>query len=155
MENIKKIVEKIQSEKGELGEALVKNFTGGVLKVGYAGSGATVRSFTSRLNILDDLDGFKYSTAKDGDIVEALKTRGDTFGNKFKIYKNSTPTSEHFSQIMNSFLKSDQRFFFMPCPKCGDYRIFDFPQISIFNLEIADFKNNPQKTFNYILSDTP
>lgn len=154
LKEIPRIVEKIISEKGELGNKLLKRYTGGVVKFTYSGSDSSKRSTSVRLLVFDDLDGFKYSTAKDGNIVSTLETRTDAFGKKKKIYKNSTPNITDFSPILEAFENTNQQFWNMPCPHCHHKFIFDFAEVPLqFKKENDIFENRKmfKLTFDYDL----
>jgi len=100
--------------KDDVGEVMTKSVAGGNLQLGWSNSTASFRSFSARVVILDDVDG--YGSFAEGDVMELGKARADAFANK-KVYINSTPTTEG-GNIDLEFLDSDQREFFMPCPDC-------------------------------------
>ena len=101
--------------KGDVGEIFSKAVAGGNLALGWSNSTASFRSFSARVVILDDCDGF--GSFGEGDVIELGKARADAFSNK-KIYINSTPTIEGVSNIQPEFEDSDQREYDMPCPEC-------------------------------------
>jgi len=102
--------------KDDIGETYSKAVAGGNLTFGWSNSTASFRSFSARVVILDDVDGF--GSFGEGDVMELGKARADAFSNK-KIYINSTPTISGQSNIETEFLDSDQREYFMPCPECS------------------------------------
>jgi phage terminase large subunit GpA-like protein len=104
--------------KSDIGEVFSKAVAGGNLSLGWSNSTASFRSFSARVVILDDVDG--YGSFGEGDVMELGKARADAFANK-KIYINSTPTIKGQSNIDVEFKESDQREFFMPCPECDEY----------------------------------
>lgn len=101
--------------KDDVGETYSKPVAGGNLTFGWSQSTASFRSFSARVVILDDCDGF--GSFGEGDVMELGKARADAFANK-KIYINSTPTVEGKSNIDTEFEDSDQREYDMPCPEC-------------------------------------
>jgi len=101
--------------KDDVGETYSKPVAGGNLTFGWSQSTASFRSFSARVVILDDCDGF--GSFGEGDVMELGKARADAFSNK-KIYINSTPTVAGSSNIENEFEDSDQREYDMPCPDC-------------------------------------
>lgn len=119
------LAKKITGGKGkdDVGEIYSKAVAGGNLTFGWSNSTASFRSFSARVVILDDIDGF--GTFGEGDVIELGKARADAFSNK-KIYINSTPTIEGISNIAPEFEDSDQREYFMPCPYCGEYITFNW-----------------------------
>jgi len=109
--------------KDDVGEIFTKAVAGGNLAFGWSNSTASFRSFSARVVILDDIDGF--GSFGEGDVIELGKARADAFSNK-KIYINSTPTIEGISNIAPEFEDSDQREYFMSCPHCGKDMIFSW-----------------------------
>ena len=109
--------------KDDIGEVFSKQVPGGILTFGWSNSTASFRSFSARVVILDDIDG--YGSFGEGGVVELGKKRADAFSNK-KIYINSTPTLEGVSNIAPEYEDSDQREYFMPCPECGKLMTFDW-----------------------------
>lgn len=107
--------------KADVGEVFTKSVAGGSLQLGWSNSTASFRSFSARVVILDDCDG--YGSFGEGDVMELGKARADAFANK-KIYINSTPTISGSSNIEVEFDDSDQREYEMPCPECGELMAF-------------------------------
>lgn len=103
--------------KNDIGETYSKAVAGGNIALGWSNSTASFRSFSARVVMLDDVDGF--GTFGEGDVMELGKARADAFANK-KIYINSTPTISGLSNIEPEFEDSDQREYEMPCPECGE-----------------------------------
>ena len=54
--------------------------------------------------------------------VSLVLARQTTFGAARKAYLCSTPTVENDSEIHEWFLRGDQRYFHVPCPRCGEYQ---------------------------------
>lgn len=107
--------------KDDVGEMFSKAVAGGNLTFGWSNSTSSFRSFSARVVILDDVDG--YGTFGEGDVMELGKARADAFANK-KIYINSTPTIANTSNIVAEFEDSDQREYDMPCPECNELMPF-------------------------------
>ncbi len=99
-----------------------KEFPGGILFLSGSNSGAFFRSKSIRFLFLDDIDGFESDIGGEGDPAELAKRRTDSYGNRKKILEVSTPTIKDISRIERSFLESDQRFYHVPCPHCGEYQ---------------------------------
>lgn len=107
--------------KEDVGEMYSKAVAGGNLTLAWSQSTASFRSFSARVVLLDDVDGF--GSFGEGDVLELGKARADAFSNK-KIYINSTPTLKGSSNIETEFEDSDQREYFMPCPSCEEMMVF-------------------------------
>lgn len=107
----------------DVGETYSKPVAGGGLTFGWSQSTASFRSFSARVVILDDVDGF--GTFGEGNVMELGKARADAFSNK-KIYINSTPTVENASNIEAEFEESDQRVYEMACIECNKLMAFEW-----------------------------
>ncbi len=118
-------------EEGEKkGDALLlKNYPGGVLIVGGAGSPASLASIPVRYVILDERDRMEQEVKGEGDPGRLAERRTNTYGKKKKIFVLSTPAEEGTSQIAAAFEKTDQRYFHLPCPHCGHAQHLRWPQI--------------------------
>jgi len=103
--------------KNDVGTMFTKPVAGGGLTLGWSNSTSSFRSFSARVVILDDVDGF--GEFGEGNVMTLAKARADAFSNKI-IFINSTPTIEGDSNIEKEFEDSDQREYFMPCPDCGE-----------------------------------
>jgi phage terminase large subunit GpA-like protein len=97
---------------------LHKKFTGRDVTLDIVGSNspASLASQTIRVLICDEVD--KYPVLETGDAIALAEKRLQTFRNSIKILIG-TPTTKGRSRIEASYLKSDQRQYFVPCPECG------------------------------------
>ena len=109
--------------KDDVGEIYSKAVAGGNLTFGWSQSTASFRSFSARVVMLDDVDGF--GVFGEGNVLKLGKARADAFSNK-KIYINSTPTNKGASNIEQEYKESDQREYNMPCPECNELMVFDW-----------------------------
>ena len=109
--------------KDEIGNMFNKDVAGGGVTLGWSNSTSSFRSFSARLVILDDVDGF--GEFGEGNVMTLGKARADAFSNKM-IYINSTPTIEGNSNIEKEYEDSDQREYFMPCPECRELINFEW-----------------------------
>ena len=100
---------------------MTKEFPGGVLMLTGANSAAGLRSMPVRYLALDEVDAYPADIDEEGDPVKIAEKRTATFARK-KIFILSTPTIKYFSRIEREFLKSDQRYFNVPCPHCKTFQ---------------------------------
>jgi len=78
-----------------------------------------LRSDPIRILIFDEIDGYPDDCEGEGNPIDIAARRTDTFEDA-KILKGSTPAKpEGLSQIESDFLRSDQRYYWVPCPFCG------------------------------------
>lgn len=99
-----------------------------VLKIRGAASDDAFRRITTRINIGDEIDGEAWKSDRknsQGDKLKLMAMRGATYWNS-KFIVGSTPTFKHSSIITKSFLESDQRRYFVPCPHCGATQYLKF-----------------------------
>jgi phage terminase large subunit GpA-like protein len=101
---------------------LMKEFSGGVLILTGANSAVGLRSLPARFVLADELDGWPQDADGEGDPLTLAIKRTVAFGRTRKILAVSTPTIEGFSRITALYQESDQRKFFVPCPRCDHYQ---------------------------------
>lgn len=90
----------------------------GSLKVASAGSPSDLTGTSRRLVILDDLSKFEMSDK--GDPESLAESRASGFEDA-KIVRVSTSMIKGTCRISRAFARSDQRFYEVPCPHCGNF----------------------------------
>lgn len=91
-----------------------------------ANSPGGFRRITARCVWLDEVDGYPVAGAgKEGDQYKLAVKRSETFWNR-RIGAGSTPTIKGYSRIASLFEHSDQRFFYVPCPHCGEHQVLEW-----------------------------
>jgi phage terminase large subunit GpA-like protein len=84
---------------------------------------ADLKSLSWDLIILDELTECPHGDfRKQGDVESIIHGRVKAMRNA-KIFKFSTPETVGSCRIYNNFKDGDQRFWFVPCPLCGDEQI--------------------------------
>ena len=96
---------------------LAKEFPGGILVMTGANSAVGLRSPPARYLFLDEVDAYPASADEEGDPVALAEARTLTFAHRRKIFLVSIPTIQGLSRIEREYLASDQRRFFVPCPR--------------------------------------
>lgn len=97
----------------------LKEFPGGFLKLTGANSGAGLRSDPVPVVLFDEVDGYPIDVDGEGDPVAIGTRRTDGYAD-YKIVKGSTPAKpKGISPIERDFLRSDMRYFHVPCPFCS------------------------------------
>ncbi|TCM85177.1 phage terminase large subunit family protein [Rhodovulum steppense] len=109
----------LSDEADESGRSTMLNrrFAGGSLKFVAAKSPRNLRRHTSKLLIMDEIDGFEVS--QEGDPIELATMRTLTFRDR-KIIAGSTPVFD-FGPATRLYDQSDKRVFEVCCPSCGDF----------------------------------
>lgn len=99
---------------------------GSSIRVVGANSPGGFRRITARIIILDEVNGYPVRGAgTEGDQVKLAAKRGESFWNR-KLILGSTPTVKKYSRITRSWETSDQRFFNVPCPHCGEFQVLEW-----------------------------
>jgi len=79
-----------------------------------------------RYALLDEVDRYPASAGTEGDPVSLAIQRTSEFQHNKKIVMASTPTIKGISRIELAWRESDQRDYFVPCPKCGHFQVLVF-----------------------------
>ena len=119
---------------------LAKEFPGGMMLLTGANSATGLRSTPCRYIFMDEVDAFPADVDGEGDPVSLAEKRATTFARR-KILLTSTPTVKDFSRIEAEYLRSDQRRFYVPCPKCGVKEWLKWAQLK--------WQNNDPNTAQY------
>lgn len=107
---------------------LHKIFPGGHVTLAGANSPASLSSRPIRVVLCDEVDRYPFSAGTEGDPVSLAKKRSQTFWNRLTIL-TSTPTVKGFSRIELAYEGSDQRQFWVPCPRCGHSQVLRWAQV--------------------------
>lgn len=103
-----------------------KDFPGMSISMVGFGSANNLASQSIRYLCIDEADRIPYITINEGDPCEVAEKRTQGFQDNSKIIYISTPTIKDISRIERLFLESDQRYYFMPCPECGQKVVYKF-----------------------------
>ena len=79
-----------------------------------------------RYALLDEVDRYPASAGTEGCPVALAIQRTAEFQHNKKIVMCSTPTIKGLSRIEQAWNESDQRDFYVPCPKCGAFQVLQF-----------------------------
>ena len=109
-------------------KVLQKRFPGGQLVIAGANSPASLASRPLRVVLADEVDRYPASAGIEGDPLTLAYKRTNNFWNRRKL-AGSTPTIAGASRIEAKFLESDQRYFFLPCPHCGEHQTLTWGQV--------------------------
>jgi len=114
---------------GDLSNTILhKKFPGGHLTGVGANSPVGLASRPIRIVLPDEVDRFPHEVGNEGDPLSLAIKRTTTFYNRL-IFMASTPTTKDKSRIETSFLESDQRYFFVPCPECGIFQVLKWARV--------------------------
>jgi phage terminase large subunit GpA-like protein len=106
-----------------------KKFSGGYfMKIAWSSSAKKLRSTPAKWLLSDEVDGFEGDTEGEGDPITLLNRRSTNFQGS-KHFKISTPKDAASSRIHREFRAGDQRYYFVPCPKCRHHQVIKFPNI--------------------------
>lgn len=93
-----------------------KMFRGGMLAITSAGSAPNLARRAIRFLFCDEVD--KYVSTQEGNPIALARKRLATFRHRAKEILTCSPTFEG-SEIDRAYSASDQREYYVPCPKCG------------------------------------
>lgn len=105
-----------------------KVFPGGHITIVGANSAASLRSRPIRIVVADEVDAYEQSAGREGDPVSLASKRSMTFWNR-KLILVSTPTVKGESRIEQSWDKSDQRRYYVRCPRCQHAQVMRWAQV--------------------------
>jgi phage terminase large subunit GpA-like protein len=109
--------------KGSGDMTLLKLFVGGALNMASAQSGASIRSDSIRILLRDEISAAPVLLRTgEGDWLEVSGARTSAWGDRAKIYDQSTPGVEGECQITKEYQHGDKRIFLVPCPHCGVFQ---------------------------------
>lgn len=129
----KKVVEtKAKFKDADANTILTKTFPGGVLMMAGANSATTLRSFPIERVHADEVDGYVKNLDKEGDPLEIAIRRTANYQRR-KIYVTSTPGIQETSRIEPLFEEGDQRYYYVPCPHCGQMQTIGWDRIKWVN----------------------
>ena len=112
---------------------LQKLFPGGSLSLVGANSPRGFRRVSRRIVLFDEVDGYPISGAgSEGDQIKLGIKRTDFYVNR-KIVAGSTPTIKDFSRIEKLFNQTDQKRYYVPCPKCNHFQYLQWPNFKWFD----------------------
>jgi phage terminase large subunit GpA-like protein len=94
----------------------------------WASSPDTMIRRTSGVNAFDEVDNCEAHAGRLGNIWTLLLERLTTFGYRGKQIGVTTPTTSDASG-WRAWLASDQRKYWVPCPRCGTYQLLRFDRI--------------------------
>ena len=107
---------------------LLKEFPGGLLVLTGANSASGLKSLPCKKLFLDEVDEYPVDLEDQGDPISLARKRTTTFS-KRKEYMCSTPTMEDASRIATEFKETDQRYYFVPCPRCNEFQVLVWEQV--------------------------
>ena len=107
-----------------------KEYPGGSLSMTSLQSPSGQRSESNQILIVDEADGAPAThTSGEGAYLGTLEGRTVAYGNKYKIFELSTAALLENSVINPQFLEGDQRYYNVPCLKCGRMMVLKFEQL--------------------------
>lgn len=107
---------------------LFKNFVGGFVKFVGSNSIADVKSTSARFLVVEEPDDCNANLRGQGDAIKLLDERGKSFRDA-KMLVGGTPSIKRFSSIENEFAQSNQCYWHVPCPDCGEFQPLRWEQV--------------------------
>lgn len=100
-----------------------KTWPGGRLDIKTYGKISQIRQISYQIVILEEEEeqvNAAQRGVKQGKFVEVARARTRAYKGRRKILRVSTPLVKQTSVIWPAFLEGDQRYYYVPCPKCGE-----------------------------------
>lgn len=110
---------KDSSNKNDIGDIFEKTYPGGFASLVSGKSLSSVSAQSIHRCLTDELNRLVLEIGNEGDLLAIIKKRFQGFLDTYKWIKISTPTEKGLSLISKEFDRSDQRYYFVPCPVCG------------------------------------
>lgn len=126
----RKVIENKSRGKGNT--TLQKDFPGGTLMLTGANSAVGLRSMPAKNLFGDEIDGYPQDADGEGDPLDLAIRRTTNFSDAKKFFA-STPTVDEFSRIQKLFAESDQRYYYVPCPFCGEFQVITWKHLKFDN----------------------
>lgn len=95
-----------------------KQFPGGFVVIAGANSGIGLRNKAIKVIFQSEIDAFPIDVDGEGSPSELAENRTRTYGDRGKIFLESSPKIKGISQIEKEYNLSDQRHYNVPCPHC-------------------------------------
>jgi len=106
----------------------LKVFPGGNLAIVGANAPSGLAGRPRRVVLLDEVDRYPASAGTEGDPCALAIRRTESFWNAV-IIMTSTPTIKGLSRIEAEFLQTDQRYWHVPCPRCGQHQVLKWSMV--------------------------
>lgn len=125
----------------------MKTFPGGSLALTGANSPTELAGRPIRYAFMDEIDRFPRSAGSEGDPVELVEKRTETFRHNRKVVLTSTPTNKGASKIETSYLQGTQEEWHVECPHCLNYSFIRFSDIKF---EKENFDEDGEKGYRVL-----
>lgn len=133
---VNRVVKSQTSRSGDASTTTSKQYAGGSLALAISTSTADLRSKTVKWMVKDECSDYPRDLDGQGSPHQMLEGRQEAFlaSGEWKRLNISTPTIAGECEVTAGFERSDQRYWHMPCPGCGEKFYFTF-DLSLFQFE--------------------
>lgn len=107
----------------------MKTFPGGSVAFVGANSPTELAGRPIRYAFLDEVDRFPKSAGTEGDPVQLVERRTETYRHNRKVVLVSSPTDKGVSKIEKEYMLGTQEEWQVECPYCKEYSFIRFPDI--------------------------
>lgn len=99
------------------------------IDVGWSGSAQSLASKEIRFVFCDEEDKYAHQAGDEADAISLARERTRTYLHRARVVHLSTP-STRLGNIWRAWSDAgDKRRYHVPCPHCGKYQVFSFPQL--------------------------
>lgn len=128
-ENTPVLADLLTEAQGDVQLRQITLANGFTLRLGWAGSPASLATFPARIVILDECDKYVDWSGKDGSPIDLARVRTQTYEDRRLIVALSSPTTSD-GYIATLFESADVKLYFhVPCPHCGRFQRLIFSQL--------------------------
>ncbi|MEM9970399.1 MAG: terminase gpA endonuclease subunit [Pseudomonadota bacterium] len=133
---VNRVIKSQTSRSGDASTTTSKQYAGGSLGLAIATSTADLRSKTVKWMVKDECSDYPRDLDGQGSPHQMLEGRQEAFlaSGEWKRLNISTPTIAGECEVSAGFERSDQRYWHVPCPGCGDKFHFVF-DLTLFKFE--------------------
>lgn len=108
---------------------LHRMFKGGVISLGSAKTPNSFRRISRKIIITDEVDAYPPSSGKEGSPSELAIRRSQDYFDRICIEGSTPAGTTKDSVIYLSYMESDQRKYYVECPKCGHKQPLEWKQL--------------------------
>jgi len=123
------------------------------IKFAWSGSDMQLAADPIRYLFMDEVPKYRKSAGKKASSVKLAEDRTKTFPYNKKIIKAGTPEFD-YDELWQSLIGSDHCEYWVPCPKCGQFQLFKYEQLSFpDNVPAQEIKDKNLATYNCVNND--
>lgn len=125
-----KSTDELSNRRSGLTQKKIQWYGGGSLVPFGAQNANKLRSISIQYLLEDETDGYPINVGKQGCPCALAEGRTKAYYQSRKIFRLSTPLIKKSSKIEEFFKQGDQRYYHVPCKKCGKKQVLKFQGVN-------------------------